>query len=104
MHGAVLGVVGRCTVQHDARAHPVGVAGAQAQQGSAVAQAAFTGQVCRGVLKHLALLERAVKHVGIAKVGHQRNFGHLRQGIQARPSGAERRRTQAQAVHTAVHF
>ncbi len=104
----VLGVVGGAAVQGDARAHPVGVhrwgARALAQRGGAVAQAALAGQVLRGGVEGRHLVGNAARAVGIAEVGHERDFIDLRQRVQPRPGAAKALGRKAQAVHAGVHF
>jgi hypothetical protein len=104
---AALGVVGRAAVQHDACAHPVGAhlgVLRVAQRGGAVAQAALAGQVARGQGKGGHLVGDAARPVGVGEMRHERDFLHLRQGVQARPGGAVALGREAQAVHARVHL
>jgi hypothetical protein len=66
-----------------------------AQAGRTVAQRALARQVARCLLKHTDLMRNATRAIGIAEMGHEGNFFHLRQGIQARPGRAvtQRRKT-----------
>ena len=113
MRGGVEPEIGRAAVQGDAGAHPV--AGGQglgrlrlvqvvAQHGCAVAQAALARKVGRGGLKAGGLVGNAQRAVGVAEVGHERDFVDLGQSVQACPGGARLGGRKAQAVHAAVDF
>ena len=104
---AVQRVIRRTAVDRYAGAHPVRAFGqrfAVAQQGRAVAQAAFTGQVVGDRLKGLKLRGNAGRPVGVAEVRHERNLVNLRQRAQPCPGGAKSVGLEAQPVHATVHL
>ncbi len=75
------------------------------QQGSrAVADAALAGQVAGGFVENLYLMIETMIDVGIAEVGDERNFVHLRQRIQAGIGGSKAVGRESKAVHAAVHL
>ena len=97
------GVVGRAAVARDAQTHPIGAA-MVAQGGRAVAQGALAAEVGGGGLEQRHLVGNALGAIGVAEVGHVRDFFHLRQGLQARPGRAVGLWGKAQAVHAAVEL
>jgi hypothetical protein len=78
------------------------------EQGRTVAQAAFAGQVVRGLHKSLHLWRNGPMTwhsvICITEVGHEGNFLHLRQGIEPVPRGPEMGRAKSKAIHARVHF
>ena len=103
----VLGEVGHTAVQHDSRAHPVGLdpqVVRVAQHGGAVAQRPFAGQVLRGGLKRGQLVRDAAGRVGVAEVRQERHLVHLRQHVEPRPGCAVTLGGETQPIHAGIHL
>ncbi len=100
-------MVGCAAVQGNTWSHPIGChlcIGMVTQHRRAVGQAAFTRQVVAGVLEDFQLGVYTHCIIRMGEMGHERNFIHLRQGVQTRPGRTKALGRKTQTVHARVHF